>query len=87
MGTVFEMEVGEVRTIPNGDNVVIVRLDAIVAADMEDETFVAERDLIAETAAEGIAQDIFELYGRTVQMRTDVSINDQAINAVHTNLR
>lgn len=84
---VFEMETGDVRVIENGQGAIIVRLDDITAADPEDDVFTAEAAAVAESAGEGIAQDIYELYSRAVQLRTDVSINDAAINAVHTNLR
>ncbi|SMX31512.1 peptidylprolyl isomerase [Octadecabacter ascidiaceicola] len=84
---IFEMEVGEVRVVPNEGNAIIVRLDAITAADESDEAYSAEVASVAETVGEGIAQDIYELYSRTVQLRTDVQINEQALNAVHANFR
>ncbi|AKS46199.1 peptidyl-prolyl cis-trans isomerase D [Octadecabacter temperatus] len=84
---IFEMEQGDVRVIPNEGNAIIVRLDAITAADETDEAYTAEVASVAETVGEGIAQDIYELYNRTVQLRTDVQINEQALNAVHTNFR
>ncbi|WP_281982012.1 SurA N-terminal domain-containing protein [Thalassorhabdomicrobium marinisediminis] len=87
MARVFEMEVGEVRVLPNDGAAVIVRLDDISAADTGDEAYTAEVDAVAEQAGEGIAQDIYELYTRAVQVRTDVQINDAAINAVHANFR
>ena len=46
-----------------------------------------EQAAIAESAGEGIAQDIYEMFTRAVQLRTEVQINDAAINAVHTNFR
>jgi peptidyl-prolyl cis-trans isomerase D len=84
---VFEMQVNDINVLPNGDAALIVRLDAISAADTEDEAFAAEVAAISETAGEGIAQDVYELFNRTVQLRTDVQINDAAVNAVHTNFR
>jgi peptidyl-prolyl cis-trans isomerase D len=84
---VFEMEIGNVRVLPNADGAIIVRLDAITAADTSDEAYTAEVASVAESAGEGIAQDIYELYSRTVQLRTDVQVNEQARNAVHTNFR
>lgn len=84
---VFEMAVGDVRVLENGSDAVIVRLDAISAADPETDAFKAELDAFALQGAEGIAQDIYEAYAREVQVRTDVSINDAAINAVHSTFR
>lgn len=84
---VFAMEPGEVRVLPNGDAAVIVRVDTVSDADAEDDAFAAEVDQVAERAGEGIAQDIYEFYTRSIQMQTDVQINEQALNAVHTNFR
>ena len=84
---VFEMEIGEVRVLPNDGNAIIVRLDNITPADETDGAYTAEAAAVAETAGEGIAQDIYELYSRAVQVRTDVNINEQALNAVHSNFR
>lgn len=86
MSTVFEMNVGDVLVIPYDGASLIVRLDGVTAA-ADDDAFTAERDAMAESAAEGIAQDIYELFSRTVQLRTDLYVNDNALNAVHTNFR
>ncbi|MCF2903797.1 peptidyl-prolyl cis-trans isomerase [Octadecabacter sp. CECT 8868] len=84
---VFEMEIGEIRVIANGEDAIIVRLDDVSGADPSDEAYVAEVAAVAESAGEGIAQDVYELYGRAIQMQTDVQINDAAVNAVHANFR
>ena len=84
---VFEMDINEVRVLPNGNGAIIVRLDDISAADPEDDAYTAEVSAVAESAGEGIAQDVYELYSRAIQLQTDVQINDAAINAVHTNFR
>ena len=78
------MAVDEVSVVDRaGEGAVIVRLDAIAAPDISDETVAAQQAQIAETAAAGIAQDIFEIFNRDVQIRTDVDINQNAVNAVH----
>ena len=82
---VFEMEVGEVRVIANGEAAIVVRLDEINEADPEDEAFAAELAQISQNAGEAIAQDIYQIYARSVQVRTDVNINQAAVNAIHTN--
>lgn len=84
---VFAMETGDIRVIENGNSAVIVRLDAISAADDSDAAFTAEVASIGESAANGIAQDIYEIYARSVQVNADVSINQAAVNAVHANFR
>ncbi|MFT5744539.1 MAG: peptidyl-prolyl cis-trans isomerase D [Paracoccaceae bacterium] len=84
LASIFDMAVGDVAVIDRaGNGAIIVRLDASAAPDMADETVAADRARIAETAAAGIAQDIFEVFNRDVQIRTDVEINQNAVNAVH----
>ncbi|MCO4846488.1 MAG: SurA N-terminal domain-containing protein [Yoonia sp.] len=84
---VFEMSIGEVRVIDNGTDAIIVRLDGIAAPDADDAATAAEKQLTAETAAGGISQDIFNAYSAAVQNRTDVVINQAAVNAVNATLQ
>jgi len=84
---VFTMELGDVRVLDNAGGAIIVRLDAITAADETDDAFAAERAAVAESASQGIAQDIYELYTRHIQITTDVQLNQAAINAIHSNFR
>ncbi|MEJ6401718.1 peptidylprolyl isomerase [Yoonia sp. 2307UL14-13] len=84
---VFEMNMGEVRVLDAEDRAIIVRLDNIAPADPEDETNVAQLQAFADDAAAGLAQDIFDAYADAVQQRTDVSINQAAVNAVNAQFR
>lgn len=84
---VFEMSLGEVRVIDNGTDAIIVRLDGIAAPDANDVATAAEKQLTAETAAGGISQDIFSAFSAAVQNRTDVVINQAAVNAVNATLQ
>lgn len=84
--TVYEMAPGEIQVIPSGDNAIIVRLNGVAAADDEVET-AANLEAVAQTAASGIAQDIFEIFSAEVQQRTDINIDQAAINAVHALLQ
>ncbi|MFT5067390.1 MAG: peptidyl-prolyl cis-trans isomerase D, partial [Reinekea sp.] len=45
------------------------------------------KQLTAETAAAGISQDIFNAFSAAVQSRTDVVINQAAVNAVNATLQ
>lgn len=84
---IFEMEQGDIEVVDHGADAIIVRLDAIVAPDPEDVAFAAERASLNETAQDGIARDLFQIFTNTVQINTGVSVNDSAINAVHQNFR
>ncbi|MFT5649082.1 MAG: peptidyl-prolyl cis-trans isomerase D [Yoonia sp.] len=84
---VFEMSLGDVRVIDNGTDAIIVRLDGIAAPDADDPATAAEKQLTAETAAAGMSQDIFNAFSAAVQSRTDVVINQAAVNAVNATLQ
>lgn len=80
---IFAMNVGDVRVIDAVDRALIVRLDDIAAPDLSDESVIAQRDALAETARAGISQDIFDAYATSLQQRTETSLNQQTINAVN----
>ena len=83
----YDLDPSEVRVLESGDNAVIIRLNGIAAAvGAEDET-AANRETVANSAAAGIAQDIFEIFSGQVQQRTDVNIDQAALNAVHVYLQ
>jgi peptidyl-prolyl cis-trans isomerase D len=79
----FDMAVGDVAVVDNGTGAIIIRLDGITAADPEDPQTAAQKQAAAENAAAGISQDIFDAFAGAVQSRTDVVINQSAINAVN----
>lgn len=83
MTEVFEMEPGEVKVIPSVNNSLIVRLESIAPPDADDPQTTAERQSLAQTGAQGIAQDIFTAYADALQSRTDVNLDQAAINAVN----
>lgn len=84
---VFQMATGDVRVIDNGTDAIIVRLDAIAPPDADDPQTGAQRETAGNVAAAGIAQDVFAAFATAVQARTDVDINQAAVNAVHAQLQ
>ena len=80
---VFTLEPGEVRVIESGDNALIIRLDRIAAPDLTDEQVAAQLEVAGQTAAQGIAQDIFSAFNAAVQTRTDVRIDQTVVDAVN----
>jgi peptidyl-prolyl cis-trans isomerase D len=81
--TVFEMAVGDVRVLAADDRAIIVRLDDVSPPDPSNPSVIAQRESLAATAAAGIAQDIFDAYAATLQVQTDIDINQQTINAIN----
>ncbi|MCK0094709.1 SurA N-terminal domain-containing protein [Yoonia sp. F2084L] len=80
---IFAMAIGDVRVVDAEDRALVVRLDNIAAPDLNDESVVAQRDAVAETARAGIAQDIFDAYANALRQQTEQSLNQQTINAVN----
>ena len=89
LSTLFEMEIGDVRVIDNGlgNGALVLRLDNTAPPDTSDPQVQAQLDQAGQAAAQGIAQDIFDAYNAAVQTRTDVSINQAAIDAVNAQLQ
>ncbi len=86
MTTVFELELGETRVVDNGETSIIVRLDATSPADLDDPQIAAQRAALAETATAGIANDLYGVFAGDVQRRTDVVIDQAALNVVHQSI-
>jgi peptidyl-prolyl cis-trans isomerase D len=84
---VFEMELGEVATIDAGNSAIIVRLEHMSIPSPDDASIAADLNALSETAAAGIAQDIFEIFNAEIQRETDVAINPAAITALHTSFQ
>lgn len=80
---VFGMQPGEARVIPNEDGAIVVRLDTVEPADLEAETVASEADAIASQVSGAIAQDLYETFARTLQVNTEVRVDERALAAVH----
>ncbi len=87
MATVFTMTEGEVRALPTDTGAIVVRLDRISAADMTTDRLSAQLTDVTAQAAAGTAQDIFDAFADAVRARTDVVIDQAAINAVNAQLQ
>ncbi|QQA44616.1 peptidylprolyl isomerase [Pelagovum pacificum] len=87
LGEVFDMAEGETQALPNGEGAVVVRLSAVTPADPEDDTLDNEVQQFAEQAQQGIQQEVMETFARSVQTRTDVRIDEAAVNSVNASFR
>ena len=87
MTQVFKMDVGDVDVIDTDAGAIIVRLDGIAAADANDPQVAAQKQAASDQAISGISQDIFEAFANAVQNRTDVVIDQAAVNAVNAQLQ
>ena len=87
MTTVFQMQPGETRALPTDTGAIIVRLNAVTPADLTSERMTAQAADITQQASAGIAQDIYAAYAEAVRARTDVVIDQSAVNAVNAQLQ
>ncbi|SHE41479.1 peptidyl-prolyl cis-trans isomerase D [Loktanella atrilutea] len=87
MTTVFEMQPAETRALPTETGAIIVRLNAVTPADLSSERLTAQASDITQQASAGIAQDIFDAYAEAIRARTDVVIDQSAVNAVNAQLQ
>ncbi|SEQ70652.1 peptidyl-prolyl cis-trans isomerase D [Loktanella sp. DSM 29012] len=87
MQEVFAMETSQVRALPTPDGALIVRLNRVTPADPDNERIAAQRDALSEQIAAGLAQDIYDAFANDVRMRTDVVIDQNAVNAVNSQMQ
>lgn len=84
---VFTMDVGETKTIDSFGSVLIVQLNAINAPDSDDEDLAVLRQRIQDQAVAAISQDLFTAFAQDIRQRAGVSLDQNAINAVHANFQ
>lgn len=89
---VFEMEKeGAVRTLKGDARLFILRLDAITppddSPDAADGNLAQIRQSLRDSAAGGISQDLYQALAADVRTRAGITLDQQAINAVHANFQ
>ena len=85
--TVFDMEAGGVRLVPDGASLLLLRLDGIRPPDPQSDDIAALREQLSAQAGQALAEDLFELYARDVQMRAGITLDQSALNAVHASFQ
>lgn len=86
MSAVYEMETGDIRIIEGTETVVLVRLDAVNAADDGPEA----QDLIArlsEQQSTALARGLFDIFSEDTLLRAGQNIDPRAVNAVNVNFQ
>jgi peptidyl-prolyl cis-trans isomerase D len=76
-------ETGDVVAIPGGRAAHIVRLDAINPAARDGADTGLLLQILEQTVAQSMAQDIFESFGRALQADAGLRLDQSVINAVH----
>lgn len=81
----FQLEnPGDVVAIPGARTAHILRLDAVnpAARDAPDTSLLLQ--IIGQTVAQTMAQDVFESYGRALQSEAGIRLDQSVINSVHS---
>jgi peptidyl-prolyl cis-trans isomerase D len=81
---IFQLsEPGDVVLVPGADRALIARLDRInpTARDQPDVSILLQ--IVNQTIAQSMAQDVFEAYGQALQSEAGIRIDQSVINAVH----
>lgn len=84
---VFGMAPDEVRVVPYPDGAIVVALQAVNAADMADPAVIAEKAAIARDLAQGINRDLFDAFALTIQLDTEISLDEAAIASINAQMQ
>ncbi|MEQ9693982.1 peptidyl-prolyl cis-trans isomerase [Shimia sp. SDUM112013] len=80
---IFALEPGQVVAIAAEDHLILARLDAIRAPDLANPRTGQMRQIVLQQASEALAIDLYQAYSGALQGIHPVSVNQQALNAVH----
>lgn len=87
LATVFQMAEGELRVIEGPDFTGLVRLDTIQPAAQDGDEAQALKAAIAAQAEQALAQDAFQLFSTALMTEAGITLDQQAIDAVHAQFR
>lgn len=83
--TVFEMDEGAVALLDGDARLFVLRLDAVKPPAEDDADLQQLRRQLAQQASSDLAQDMFQLLAEDIRARAGVTLDQQALNAVHAN--
>lgn len=87
LAAAFKQSVGDKTVLMQNDNAVIVQLDAINKGDRDSDDTKALRANIEQQFGASLADDLFNVFATQIQQSAGISLNQQAINAVHANFQ
>ncbi|MGM0741164.1 MAG: peptidyl-prolyl cis-trans isomerase [Pseudomonadota bacterium] len=85
--TVFGMDNGDVTLLEGDAQVFIIRVEAVRPPASDSDDLEQLRSALQEQAASGLAQDIYQMLAADIRQRAGIEIDQQAINAVHSNFQ
>ena len=81
----FELNEGEFGLIPGNGSVFLLQLNSVEKGDTVSPNAEASRQQFADKLNQSLANDVFQIYLSEIQKLAGVSLNEQALNAVHAN--
>ena len=85
--TVFGMDEGDVTILEGNGRIFVLRLDNVRAPDPEDSELDQLRTALRDQAGSALAQDFYQMLATDIRQRAGIEIDQQAINAVHSNFQ
>lgn len=83
LSALFEAEPGQSVIVEDVADVLILRLDTVLPADESSDDIKALRERLSNQASSSVSQDLFEAFAADIQQRAGISLDQNAINAVH----
>ena len=86
LSEIFDMDANDVRVVREGNEVTLIRLDAITAADPNEPTSQAAIQGFAAQTAQSMSEDVLQYFNQSLIDTSDLQINSQALSAIHTQI-
>ncbi|MDX1782003.1 MAG: peptidyl-prolyl cis-trans isomerase [Thalassovita sp.] len=85
--TVFGMNEGDVTLIDGNERLFVLRLDRVAPPNDDDPELAQLRRGLTDQAANDIAQDLYQVVANDIRNRAGITLDQQALNAVHANFQ
>lgn len=86
LADLFDAEANDILIVEGTDTLYLVRVDSVRPPDLSDPATEAIRARLNGEISAAMAQDLLAQFAQAVQAEAGISVNDAAINAVHTQL-
>ncbi|MFX0540503.1 peptidyl-prolyl cis-trans isomerase [Roseovarius sp. S4756] len=84
---IFAMDEGDVTMVNGDDRLFIIRLDKAAVPESEGDELDRIRSSLQDSAAGDIAQDLYQALADDIRSRAGITLDQQAIAAVHANFQ
>lgn len=83
----FELKIGQSEAISDGSDVVVVTLNSISEGDVTTGDAATIRNALSSQFNATFSNDMYAAFARQIQTRAGISLDQQALNAVHANFQ